>query len=288
MPPRLPPWIKIRLRVSENTRVVNDTLKACALHTVCESALCPNRQECFARKTATFMILGDVCTRNCGFCAVRHGVPEAPDNNEPLHVAEASAELGMKHVVITSVTRDDLPDGGAGHFAETVNMVKKHCNATVEVLVPDFKGREEDIRTVLDSGIDVFNHNVETVRSLQLKIRPDAAYERSLGVLKTVSGLRPELHVKSGLMLGLGETETEVLKTLNDLLEAGCRLLTIGQYLAPSSKHEPVHDFIHPEKFEFYRVKALGMGFKAVASAPLVRSSYNALAMLREARDTAN
>jgi lipoic acid synthetase len=222
------------------------------------------------------MVLGDVCTRNCTFCAVAKGTPQAPDPDEPRRVALASRELDLRHVVVTSVTRDDLPDGGSAHFAETIRAVHREAEATVEVLVPDLKGRCEDVDRVLDAEPEVFNHNVETVPRLYRDIRPEADYARSLAVLAKAAG-RPRPPVtKSGLMLGLGEREEEVVAVLADLRAAGCAAVTLGQYLAPSSRHHPVVDFVPPEHFESLRAAAIRMGFQAVASGPFVRSSYGA------------
>ena len=274
---RLPPWIRIRLHTDGRYTAVNKALGAAALHTVCESAHCPNKQECFNRGTATFMILGNICTRQCRFCAVNSGTPPfPPDPDEPRRIADLAARFGIRHVVVTSVTRDDLPDGGAGAFAETITRIKALPGITVEVLTPDFQGNIHSINTVLSAAPDVFNHNLETVERLQPAIRPQADYRRSLSVLHTASraGIRPR--VKSGLMVGLGETDDELMVALADLRSAGCRSLTLGQYLAPSPRHWPVARFVPPERFEHYHRRALGLGFLAVAAGPLVRSSYQA------------
>ncbi|WP_373498265.1 lipoyl synthase [Desulfococcus sp.] len=251
------------------------SLQDLRLATVCQSAQCPNLGECFGRGTATFMILGTRCTRRCRFCAVEKGAPDPVDENEPVRVARAVRLLGLSHAVVTSVTRDDLPDGGAGHFARTIRKLREACEGTrVEVLVPDFSGSVESLERVCESRPDVFNHNVETVARLYARARPKALYRRSLGILSYASGRG--LFVKSGLMLGLGEREDEIRKTLADLKRAGCTALTLGQYLAPSGDHLPVARYVPPEEFNRWAETARAMGFKAVAAGPLVRSSYRA------------
>ena len=277
---RLPPWIRVRARAPGRVNAVQSLLDASGLHTVCEGAHCPNRHECFSRGTATFMILGGVCTRDCRFCAVQSGMPAAVDPDEPRRVAEAAAHLRLRHVVVTSVTRDDLPDGGAGHFAAVIRALREQIpGAAIEVLTPDFQGCERDIAAVLSAAPDVFNHNLETVRRLQAVIRPAADYGRSLAVLRYAAAWTPKTAVKSGLMVGLGETDDEVLQAIGDLREAGCELLTVGQYLAPSKMHHPVARFVPPETFARYAREAMAMGFRNVASGPLVRSSYQAEAL---------
>ncbi len=279
---RFPPWLKTRLPAPEQTEGVRRLLAELNLNTVCREAHCPNRGECFRHGTATFMILGRVCTRNCRFCAVEGGSPAAPDPREPRRVAEAARRLELRHVVVTSVTRDDLPDGGSEQFARTIRAVHEATSATVEVLTPDFRGVAADLGCVLDAGPDVFNHNVETVPRLYEAVRPEADYGRSLDVL-TRAATHPGMPVvKSGLMLGLGETEEEVLGTLHDLLEAGCRAVTLGQYLAPSAAHHPVVEFVPPETFERLGVVALEMGFRAAVSGPFVRSSYHAAELVQD------
>ncbi len=274
---RLPPWIRVRIGAHGSTAEVSRLLSQTALHTVCQGAQCPNQHECFSRGTATFMILGDVCTRDCRFCAVTTGHPSLPDPGEPDRVAEAAGRLGLRHVVVTSVTRDDLSDGGAGLFAATIGALRRRLPAAkVEVLVPDFLGRGVDLTTVLAAGPDVFNHNLETVRRLQRTIRPAAEYERSLDVLRFAAAWTPRLTVKSGLMVGLGETDDELFEAMNDLRNAGCDLLTIGQYLAPSRRHAPVQRYVTPETFTAYAREATRLGFHGVASGPMVRSSYHA------------
>jgi len=246
-------------------------LRELGLHTVCEEANCPNRGECFESKTATFMILGNVCTRNCTFCAVSKGKPQPVDPDEPERLAEAASKLGLEYVVVTSVTRDDLPDGGAGHFAKVTQELHKKGIKT-ELLIPDFQGNEQALKTVLDSDPEVLNHNVETVPRLYPEVRPKANYLQSLELLN-----RARDHTtKSGIMLGLGEKQEEVEEVLDDLIKAGCDFLTIGQYLAPSRYHHPVIDYVHPDKFEELKQIALHKGFKHVASGPFVRSSYHA------------
>jgi lipoic acid synthetase len=277
-----PEWLRIRVRNNSKISQVEEILERFSLHTVCEEANCPNRMECFSRKTATFMILGRVCTRNCRFCNVEGGAPTPVDENEPYHVAEAVKELGLLHVVITSVTRDDLQDGGAGHFARTVEAVRNKCPGTiVEVLIPDFKGDKAALETVVKAAPDIINHNVETVPRLYSEIRPQARYERSLEVLKNVKSMDKKIYTKSGLMVGLGESVDEVLEVFKDLRDVGCDFLTVGQYLAPSKKHYPVKEYVHPDVFSEYKQKALDMGFSYVASSPLVRSSYNAKEALK-------
>jgi lipoic acid synthetase len=254
---------------------MEERLRRLKLATVCQSALCPNIGECFGRGVATFMILGTRCTRRCRFCAVEKGTPEAVDAMEPSRVALAAQQLGLTHVVVTSVTRDDLPDGGAGHFVDTVRHIREKCpNASIEVLVPDFDGDCQTLQMVCDAQPDVFNHNIETVSRLYARIRPQADYRRSLSVLSYAAGRG--LRVKSGLMLGLGETDSEVRRLMRDLLETGCISVTIGQYLAPSKKHQPVARYVRPDEFDQWAATARAMGFTSVASAPLVRSSYRA------------
>lgn len=273
---KLPVWLKKRLPPPASTERVTRLLKDLELNTVCQRAHCPNMGECFARGTATFMILGSVCTRDCTFCAVAAGTPQPPDPGEPARIGEAVRRLGLSHAVVTSVTRDDLPDGGSAHFARTVCAIRHNTSATVEVLVPDFRGRTEDIDRVLDAGPEVFNHNVETVPRLYPDVRPEAEYGRSLAVLARAAEASSAPVTKSGLMLGLGEKADEVLAVFADLVEAGCRVLTLGQYLAPSAGHHPVVEFVTPERFEELKARALAMGFEAVASGPFVRSSYRA------------
>ena len=277
---RFPPWLKKRLPACGATERVHGLLKELELTTVCQSAHCPNQGECFAAGTATFMILGDRCTRNCGFCAVGHGVPGEPDPSEPERVADAAARLRLRHVVVTSVTRDDLDDGGAAHFRKTIFAVRKRMSCTIEVLTPDFQGNTEAVACVADARPDVFNHNLETMPRLYPVVRPAAGYARSLALLAHVRRLQPDLTTKSGVMVGLGETETEVLDLMRDLREVDCNFLTIGQYLRPSPQHLPLKRFVTPEEFAEFKRAGLKMGFRAVASEPFARSSYHAGDML--------
>ena len=272
---RLPDWIRTKHAGGlHNTKRV---LRAYGLSTVCEEARCPNAGECFSKPTATFMILGSKCTRNCGFCSVESSTPEPVDAEEPARIAKAAREMGLRYVVITSVTRDDLHDGGAGHFAKTVCSVRRYLpEAKVEVLTPDFQGDPDSLNTVLNSGPDVYNHNMETVPGLYPVVRPLADYRRSLHVLENAKKRSPGIYIKSGLMLGFGEKIAEVMNVLRDLKNAGCDIITIGQYLRPSKLNLPVVEYIHPDVFERLRLSALAMGFKHAASAPLVRSSMNA------------
>lgn len=276
---RLPNWIREETRKSRGGHDVRTLLRSGHLHTVCEEARCPNMGRCFTRLRATFLILGSACTRNCGFCAVGHGTPQRADPEEPRRVAEAAADLELEYVVVTSVTRDDLADGGAEHFAATIAALRSRIpGVRVEVLVPDFRGSAESIRTVLSAEPDVFNHNVETVPRLYATVRPGAVYERSLAVLERArtGGRAP---IKSGLMVGLGETLDEVKKVMADLRRVGCELLTVGQYLRPGRNHLPVQRFVTPEEFETYRIMGETLGFRKVASGPLVRSSMDAKEM---------
>jgi lipoic acid synthetase len=271
---RHPEWIKVQ---STGTHQTKKILRHHGVSTVCEEARCPNQGKCFTNSTATFMVLGDRCTRNCSFCAVESSVPRAVDPGEPERVAGASIALGLDFVVVTSVTRDDLPDGGAGHFARTIKAIKKQNKSIkIEVLTPDFKGNYEALKVVLDAGPDVFNHNVETVPRLYPAVRPMADYEISMGVLKTAKTLYPEMRTKSGIMVGLGEREEEVVGVMKDLRGAGCDFLTIGQYLQPRRTNIPLVEYIEPVVFERYRKRGLEMGFRAVASSPLTRSSMDA------------
>lgn len=275
---RLPEWLTIRMPRPDTIKEVEGMMRQKRLHTVCESARCPNLPECWTKRTATFMILGDTCTRACGFCAIKTGRGEDVDPLEPANVAKVAADLGLKHVVVTSVARDDLPDEGAGHFARTIRALHaQNPHTIVEVLVPDFKAKRELISTVVQEGPEIYNHNIETVRRLQGVVRPQARYERSLQVLRTVKELDPRVYTKSGMMLGLGETHEEVLETLRDLKEAGVDAVTIGQYLRPTMRHLPVVEFVHPDRFKQYEEIGAEMGFAFVASAPFVRSSYNAI-----------
>ena len=279
---RLPPWLKKRLPAGSAGREVRDILSRLKLNTVCSSALCPNIGECFHKRTATFLLMGPNCTRRCRFCAVEGGAPAPLDADEPARVAQAASELGLKHVVATSVTRDDLPDGGAAHFARVIQAVRRVSDATVEVLVPDFGGSEHSIRTVVAAGPDVFNHNVETVARLYPAVRPEADYRRSLGVLAAARAIDASCTIKSGLMVGVGEASIEVEEVFADLLAAGCSIVTVGQYLAPSAGHLPVERFVEPEEFERLERRAIEMGFRSARCGPFVRSSYCAEEVFRD------
>lgn len=260
-------------------------MKGLNLHTVCEEAKCPNRHECWNSGTATLMILGDTCTRSCSFCSVKSGRPPELDRLEPRRVAASAREMNLQHIVITSVNRDDQLDGGAGIFAETIREVKSACpGITVEVLTPDFEGRAESLDILLDAEPHVYSHNIETVRHLQSRIRPQANYGRSLWALRRAAERERPPEIKSGLMVGLGETEEQVMETLQDLFDHGVRMLTLGQYLRPTRGHEPVHRFVPPEAFVRYERRAREMGFLAVASGPFVRSSYKAETLYAEMR----
>ncbi len=272
---RLPPWLRVKTGKARQSRATHDLVAAYGLHTVCEGARCPNIGECYCQKTATFMVMGARCTRDCRFCAVEHGTPCSLEPDEPQRVAAASAALGLRYVVVTSVTRDDLPDGGASHFAATIHAVRETLpHAKVEVLTPDFRGDETCLHTVLQAGPDVFNHNVETVRRLQARVRPQASYETSLEVLRRASAAPAPM--KSGLMVGLGETGDEIRATMDDLAQAGVVLLTIGQYLRPTRRHVPVARYVPPEEFGQYVEWGKDAGIAHVFAGPFVRSSYRA------------
>lgn len=280
---KLPEWLK--RRVPCGTGATERVLKNLHLNTVCVSAHCPNRGECFSRGEATFMILGNVCTRNCRFCAVQKGMPLTVDDEEPVRISKAVSEMRLKYVVITSVTRDDLSDGGAGQFAEVTKILRSEFNGNlgIELLVPDLGGNWESLRLIVRENITVLNHNLETAGRLYPIVRPEADYQRSLKLLKIAKEEKPSLLTKSGLMLGLGETDDEVMKTMEDLRKVSCDFLTLGQYLQPGPDQIEVAEFITPEKFEKYRQKAIEMGFRQVASGPFVRSSYKASEMVEVA-----
>ena len=274
---RHPEWIKVRAPGGEGYASTKRVVQSLDLHTVCEEAHCPNLAECWGHRTATFMLLGDVCTRNCGYCAVAHGRPVAVDPHEPERVAEGVERLGLRHVVVTSVDRDDLADGGASHFAATARAIKRRLpECTVEVLTPDFKGDLDALAAVVDAPIDVFNHNTETVPRLYKLARPGGRYERCLSILAAAKARRPSLLTKTGLMLGLGEETTEVQAVLADLREVGCDILTLGQYLQPTKQHLPIARYLTPAEFDELGAAARGLGFRHVESGPLVRSSYHA------------
>ena len=276
--PRLPEWLRIKLPTSDSFAQTRNLLGELKLHTVCESAKCPNHWECWEKGTATFMIAGDRCTRACGFCAVATAKPLPLEADEPLRVAEATRRMKLKHVVITAVARDDVADGGAEHFRQTIEKVRElNPKTVIEVLVPDFQDSDQSIEIVLAANPQIFNHNLETVRRLTPEVRHRATYDRSLSVLKKVKDRRGKtMFTKSGLMLGLGEREEEVLEAMCDLRAAGCDILTLGQYLQPTLKHLAMVEFIPPAKFVEYKVRAEEMGFVHVASGPMVRSSYHA------------
>ena len=278
MTQRLPDWLTIRLPRPETIQEVQKMMRAKNLHTVCESARCPNLPECWSKRTATFMILGNTCTRSCGFCAINVGKGEELDPFEPANVAKVASDLGLKHIVVTSVARDDLKDEGAEQFAKTIRALHHRLpHAIVEVLTPDFKAKETLIKTVTDAKPEIYNHNVETVARLQKVVRPQAKYGRSLEVLEKVKELDSAIYTKSGIMLGLGETRDEVISTLRDLRNIGVDAVTIGQYLRPTMRHLPVNTFVHPREFAEYEKIGQDMGFAFVASGPFIRSSYNAI-----------
>jgi len=278
MAQRLPEWLTIRLPRPDTILEVQGMMRDKNLHTVCESARCPNLPECWSKKTATFMILGDTCTRSCGFCAIKVGRGEEIDAFEPLNVAMTAKKMGMKHVVVTSVARDDMKDQGASQFAQTIEQLHKQIpEVIVEVLTPDFQGKHELIETVCVAHPEIYNHNIETIERLHTIVRPQARYARTMGVLEKVKEIDSSIYTKSGLMLGLGESKDEVVKTLEDLRKIGVDAVTIGQYLRPTMKHLPVVEYIHPTVFKEYEVIGADMGFAFVASGPFVRSSYNAI-----------
>jgi lipoic acid synthetase len=283
---RKPHWLKQRLPAGPEFEKIKGMINQDRLHTVCQEAGCPNMWECFSHRTATFLIMGSRCTRNCRFCAVAEGPLESPDPDEPARVAGVARQMGLKYVVVTSVTRDDLPDGGAGIFAETIEKIRQQIpDVRVEVLIPDFKGNRQALETVLNARPDVLNHNIETVPRLYTQVRPQADYRRSLELIQRAHAFDDALMTKSGLMLGLGESREEVSRTLEDMLQAGCRLLTLGQYLQPSKEHLPVKRFVPPEEFEQWRQHALKMGFVEVASGPFVRSSYHARELFQDVKE---
>jgi lipoyl synthase len=276
--PRIPEWLRLKLPTENTFAKTRNLLDDLHLHTVCESAKCPNHWECWSKGTATFMIAGDRCTRACSFCAVSTAKPFALEADEPQRVAEATRRMKLKHVVITAVARDDLADGGAEHFRLTIEATRAlNPGIVIEVLVPDFLEKDASLDAVLSAAPEIFNHNLETVRRLTPSVRSRATYDRSLSVLRKVKEKRGEkVLTKSGLMLGLGETEAELFTAMDDLRAAHCDILTLGQYLQPTLKHLPVVEFIHPDKFAAYKVRAEGLGFRHVASGPMVRSSYHA------------
>lgn len=275
--PRLPKWFRVPAPGSAKYRVLKDLMRGLSLHTVCESARCPNIGECWNAGTATFMILGDVCTRSCGFCAVKTGRPQGLDREEPERVARAVQALGLRHAVVTSVNRDELPDGGAEIFAETIAAIRRLCPQTkIEVLIPDFQGNWQALLAVINAEPDILNHNVETVPRLYKTMRPQAKYARSLALLQRAKALAPQMPTKSGMMVGAGETLAEARQTIRDIAARKTDILTVGQYLQPSARHVPMARFYHPDEFATLKHFALAQGFQYVESGPLVRSSYHA------------
>lgn len=278
MTQRLPEWLTIRLPRPDTIKEVEQMMRSKSLHTVCESARCPNLPECWSKKTATFMILGDTCTRSCGFCAIKVGKGLALNPHEPADVAKVAVDLGLKHVVVTSVARDDLKDEGATQFALTIEALHRaNPNTIVEVLTPDFKAKRDLIEIVCKAHPEIYNHNIETIERLHTIVRPQAKYARTMRVLETVKEIDPSIYTKSGIMLGLGETKDEVIKVLQDLRSIGVDAVTIGQYLRPTMRHLPVAEYIHPDQFKEYETIGEELGFAFVASGPFIRSSYNAI-----------
>lgn len=275
---RKPDWLKKKIRINSlNINQVRNLTYSSRLNTVCQSAKCPNIFECFSKKTATFMLMGNICTRNCGFCGIKSGKPEILDGNEPYRIANAVKEMGLKYVVITSVTRDDLPDGGVSHFAKTVSEINRlNLELRIECLIPDFKGNVNNLEILLAEELDVLNHNIETVKKNFSKVRKYADYKTSLNILKSAKSLKPDIYTKSGFMLGLGESRKEIVELLSDLKEVDCDIVTIGQYLRPSESNLPVKKYYRPEEFESIKELAESFNFKAVASGIFVRSSYGA------------
>src|SRR6186713_329969 len=284
-----PDWIRVKAPVSEGYFATQKIMRDNGLHTVCEEAGCPNIGECWAKKHATFMIMGDTCTRACAFCNVKTGLPGALDPNEPVHVGEATAKLGLAHIVVTSVDRDDLSDGGADHFAQTIRALRAHCpQTTIEVLTPDFLRKDGALELVIEARPDVFNHNLETVPSKYVTVRPGARYFASLRLLQRAKELNPKIFTKSGIMVGLGEERNEMLQVMDDLRAADVDFITIGQYLQPTRKHHAVERYVHPDEFRAYETIAYAKGFLMVSSSPLTRSSHHAgddFAKLRAARE---
>lgn len=273
---KYPDWLKKRINLDNDYQETEKILKDLNINTVCQAAFCPNMGECFSSGVATFMILGNICTRNCRFCDIKNGETETVDPKEPENIKNAVNQLNLEHIVITSVTRDDLEDNGSKQFAAVLKSVKKIKKVTVEVLTPDFKGNLKDIKKIVDLGPDVYNHNIETVPRLYSQIRPQAKYNRSIELLKTVKEISPDIVTKSGIMLGLGEKNEEVIEVMKDLRKVSCDIITIGQYLQPSQEHAELKEYVRPEKFQEFKEIALDLGFKAAASNPFVRSSYKA------------
>ncbi len=276
-PVRKPKWLKRSFPKGPGYEAIRSRMKNDHLNTVCNEARCPNMWECFGNNTATFLIMGPTCTRKCRFCAVKYGPQNTPDPEEPVRVAQAAKHMGLSYVVITSVTRDDLPDGGASCFSKTINELRKHIdNVRIEILVPDFQGNPVALKMVVTATPDVLNHNIETCAQLYQKVRPGASYQRSLRLMEQAAAMNPDIPVKSGMMLGLGESHREIINTFHDLIDAGCRILTLGQYLRPTVNHLPVERFYSPSEFDNFKDEALKIGFQKVAAGPLVRSSYHA------------
>ena len=279
---RKPEWLKLKIQANQEKKEVETLLNKLSLHTVCEEARCPNLMECYSKKTATFLILGKYCTRHCLFCNVEKGTPLPLEEDEPWRVAKAVAELRLKHAVITSVTRDDLPDGGASQFGAVIRAIRRlNEGTTVEVLIPDFQGSYDALRIVVEAEPEIINHNIETVPRLYPEVRPGADYHRSLSLLGQVKTIKHKMLTKSGVMVGLGEKENELIRVFEDLRKVGCEILTIGQYLAPSSKHYPVVEYISPETFAHYKAIGEELGFSHVTAGPFVRSSYLAAQVLQ-------
>lgn len=282
-PKNLPPWLKIKLRQGKNFLEIKDLMRSQTLHTVCEEARCPNIFECWEARTATFLILGDICTRNCGFCAITTGRPTGLDREEPKRVAASVQHMGLRHVVITSVTRDDLPDGGAEIFSATIAEIRRSVpGCGIEVLIPDLLGNWEALSVIVEAAPDVFNHNTETVERLYSRVRPKARYGRTMELLQRAKRQRPGMVTKSGIMVGLGETRSEIRQVLTDMREHEVDVVTVGQYLRPDPRHLPVERFYPPEEFAEIREEALALGFRHVESGPLVRSSYHAASQVPE------
>ena len=282
-----PQWLKKKIRLdNKNVTAIKNLIDSSRLHTVCQSAKCPNIFECFSRRTATFMLMGDTCTRNCGFCGVNNGRPLPLDKEEPKKIASAVKEMDLLYAVITSVTRDDLDDGGASHFAETVKAIKNlNPDTRVECLIPDFGGNKKNLETLLSEGLEVLNHNIETIKQNYSRARSSADYDRSLRLLKNVKEIRPDIYNKSGFMLGLGENREQILKLLEDLKESKVDIITIGQYLSPSKENIAISKYYTPEEFKEIENAAIKMGFTAVAAGPFVRSSYGAELVLEKASE---
>ena len=281
-----PSWLRVRFPGGSNYQDLKQSMRARGLHTVCESARCPNMGECWEHRTATFMILGNICTRACGFCAVPSGKPAAPpDEAEPDRVAEAAEKMGLRYAVVTSVNRDDQPDGGAAIFARTITEIRRRVpGCKVEVLIPDFRGHWPALETLMAARPDVLNHNIETVPRLYRQVRKGAVYERSLELLRRARGMAPEIPTKTGMMLGLGETHEEVLQTMEEIAAQGTHILTLGQYLQPTPEHLPIERYVHPDEFAEFKRLGGPMGFKHIESGPLVRSSYHAFEQVESAR----